>query len=87
MRHILRGKSAGYDAIADDAATLLLARTAPALAAGAAAAVDVGDLADRVERLLEPGQDKRDSTSLQRECSARARSEKKASMLRDRSER
>ena len=51
VRHILRGKSAGYDAIADDAATLLLARTAPALAAGAAAAVDVGDLADRVERL------------------------------------
>ena len=51
MRHILRGKSAGYDAVADDAATLLLARTAPALAAGAAAAVDVGDLADRVERL------------------------------------
>ena len=51
VRHILRGKSAGYDAIADDAATLLLARTAPALAAGGAAAVDVDDLADRVERL------------------------------------
>ena len=42
--------------------------------------------ADEPEHADEPGQHKSDSTSLQRECSARARSEKKAPTLRDRSE-